>query len=97
MRIAVMDLHSTAQGMVGEYGGATAPGEAMQTSAQSLLNASQTERAKVSDLYRAADDEVAAAGGNADREIATAQDRADLEAAVAARVKARTKLDPGRI
>jgi hypothetical protein len=47
-------LHRTAQGIVSDYGGAPAPGEAMQTAAQSLKKANDAAYQKVSDAYDAA-------------------------------------------
>ena len=86
-------LHSTAQDAVAGFGGAPAPGEAMQTAATSLLDASKAERQNVTSLYKQADAEAATAKGVSDTATQNAQDKADLEAGVAAKLAARQKLD----
>jgi hypothetical protein len=47
------------QGMVQDLGGVPAQGEAAETAATSLAKASDAEKAKVSELYKAADEEAA--------------------------------------
>lgn len=86
-------LHDSAQSIVNDLGGAPAPGEAMEAAAGSLLRDSAAEKSKVSDLYKAADQEAAAATSKGDAADKYARDthsviadnlRAEYEARVAA-------------
>lgn len=83
-------LHTTAQGLVSDLGGAPAPGEAIQSAAESLKAASDTDRSAVRAAYKAADEEAAAKAGATDAASQKARDDHaqlvdELKAAAAAR------------
>jgi hypothetical protein len=83
-------LHGSVQGMIADMGGATSSGDAMQSAAESLQKASDTDRSAVRAAYKAADEEAAAQAGATDTANAQAQDthsqiRAQLEAETQAR------------
>lgn len=67
-------LHTTAQGIVSDLGGAPAPGDAIQSAAESLQKASDTDRSAVRAAYKAADEQAAERAGATDSANQAAQD-----------------------
>lgn len=86
-------LHNTVANTVENYGGVVQPGDAAETAAQTLAKASDAERAKVTDLYKQADEQAASLKKTSDTDAAQRQAAADAQAAQDAQAAARAKLN----
>jgi hypothetical protein len=86
-------LHATTNQTVDSYGGAPEPGEAAQSAAKTLANASDAELGKVNDLYKQADEQAAQQKQVSATDTAQRQSQADAQAAKDAQAKARQQLD----